>query len=93
MARNAGFLLRNIPQARARASAHLSSAVRLAREIGAKGVLGQALTDLGRLQRAVGDESEATVTLSEAVTVLESIAATGPLQDARWALEEAGIGA
>lgn len=87
MAKNVGFLLRSIPQARRKAREYLEAAIRLAREIEAKGVLGQALTDLGRLQRASGNEGAARATLSESVAILEGIEATEYLRDAREALD------
>lgn len=83
MAKNVGFLLRNVPQAKAKAGEHLRAAVEICGEIGAKGVRGQALLDLGRLLDASGRKEEAHDALEEAVTVLEACDATAYLEEAR----------
>ena len=57
----------------------------LAREIGAKGVLGQALLDLARLRDASGDAPAAGAALEEAEEVLEACQATGYLEEVRRA--------
>lgn len=83
MARNVGFLLKNLPHARTRAAEHLEASVGLAREIGAKGVLGQALLDLARLRDVCGEVPAARAALKEAEQVLEACQATGYLEEVR----------
>ena len=49
MARNIGFLIKNVPWAAKKAEEHFHKALETAREVGMKGVLGQTYLDLGIL--------------------------------------------
>ncbi|GAI10282.1 unnamed protein product [marine sediment metagenome] len=59
VAKNIGFLIKNVPFASKKAEAHFKKAIEVAKEIGAKGVLGQAYLDLGLLHRAKGRTDQA----------------------------------
>ena len=69
---NIGFLLRHLPFAKKHAENHLKRAVSLADEIGAKGIKGQALLDLGRLYMSKRRNNDAREYLIESIKVFES---------------------
>ena len=54
MAKNIGFILKNVPSAAKKAVEHFNRAIEGAKEIGAKGIEGQAYLDLGHLQKLKG---------------------------------------
>ena len=51
IAKNIGFLVKNVPFASIKAEGHLNKAIEVAKEIGAQGILGQAYLDLGLLHK------------------------------------------
>lgn len=51
IAKNIGFLVKNVPSAGRKAEAYYRKAIEVAKEIGANGTLGQVYLDLGRLQQ------------------------------------------
>ena len=69
---NLGFLMGHFPFARARAERHLKQALYLADEIGAKGIKGQALLDLGRLNARKRRNKDARKYLAAAIDVFEA---------------------
>ncbi len=69
--RNLGFLLRELPFAARRASAHFSQAIEAAKEIGAKGTLALAHLDLGKLHKAKERNKLAREHILEAIRLFE----------------------
>ncbi len=90
MAKNIGFLAKSVPSARRKAEDHFNKAIEVAREIGAKGVLGQIYLDLGLLHMAKNKRDEARVCLTEAVGLFEQCEAKVYLKQAQEVLERLG---
>jgi class 3 adenylate cyclase/tetratricopeptide (TPR) repeat protein len=88
MARNVGFLLRNVPSAAKKAEDHLSKAIKVAKDIGATGILGQAYLGLGLLHKQKGENDKAKECISEALGLFEECEAEVYLKEAREALEK-----
>jgi len=86
LARNLGFLIRDIPFAGKKAEDHFTKAIAVAKEIGAKGVLGQAYLDLGLLYKAKGRVEQARKYISEAVQLFEECEAEIYLKQAKEAI-------
>jgi tetratricopeptide (TPR) repeat protein len=86
VAKNIGFLIKNVPFASKKAEEHFSRAIKVAKEIGAKGLLGMAYLDLGLLHRVKGKTEEARKCLSEAIQIFEQTEAEGFLKQAKEAL-------
>jgi len=84
--KNSGFLLKTIPFASKRADCHFNKAIETARDIGAKGILGQAYLDLGLLHKAK-KKDHAKKCISEAVQLFEQCKADVYLKQANEALE------
>jgi len=87
MARNIGFLVKDLPLASKKAEDHLNESIRAAREIGANWVLGQAYLNLGFLHRASGKRDQARECLAAAIQVLEQCEAEVYLKQAKETLE------
>jgi tetratricopeptide (TPR) repeat protein len=87
MAKEITFLAKDLPFARKRAEDHLHTAMEIAQQIGAKGVLGQAHFDLGLLHKAKGRKEQAKKWISQAVDLFEQCQAEVYLKRAREALE------
>ncbi len=86
MAKNIGFVLKNIPSAEKKAKHHFNKALEIAKEIGAKGTLGQTYIDLGRLHNAKGRSDQARDCFIAAVENLEECHSEGYLKQAKEAL-------
>jgi len=86
MAKNIGFLIKNIPFASKKAEDHFNRAVEVAKEIGAKGTMGMAYLDLGLLYRMKGKTEQARKCLSEAIQIFEQTEAEIYLKQAKEAL-------
>jgi tetratricopeptide (TPR) repeat protein len=86
MAKNMGFLIKNVPFARKKAEEHFIRAIEVAKEIGAKGTMGMAYLDLGLLHRMKGKTGQAKKCISEAIQIFEQSEAEGFLKQAREAL-------
>jgi tetratricopeptide (TPR) repeat protein len=71
MAKNVGFLVKNVPFAGRKAEEHFNKAIEVAKEIGAKGLLGTVYLDLGLLHRAKRRKDQARKCLSEAIQIFE----------------------
>ena len=71
MARNVGFILKNVPSAGKKAEDHFKKAIEVAKEMGANTILGRALLDLGLLYRARGKSDQAGKCLTEAIQIFE----------------------
>jgi tetratricopeptide (TPR) repeat protein len=87
MAKNVGFILKNVPSAVKKAAEHFNKAIEVAKEIGAKGLEGQAYLDLGRLHQAKGRIDQARDCFSGAVRILEECESEVILKQAYEALE------
>jgi tetratricopeptide (TPR) repeat protein len=85
--KNAVFLAKTLPIASKRAEYHFNKAIDLAKEIGAKGVEGQAYFDLGMLYKTKKKKDLAKQYISKAVQVFEETNAEVYLEQARQALE------
>ncbi len=83
MAKNIGFLIKNVPFARRKAEVHLNNAVRLSEKIGAKGTVALASLDLGLLYKAKGKKEQARVYLTKAIEIFEQCQAEKYLKQAQ----------
>jgi tetratricopeptide (TPR) repeat protein len=86
MAKNIGFLVRNVPSADNKAQEHFSKAIEVAEEIGAKNVLGPACLDLGLLHEAKRRKDQARERISEAINIFQECEAEIYLKQAKEAL-------
>jgi tetratricopeptide (TPR) repeat protein len=78
----------NVPVAAKRAAQHFNKALEVAKEIGAKGILGQAFLDLGLLDKTEGRVEEARRRISDAIQIFEECGAEVVLKQARQALQD-----
>jgi tetratricopeptide (TPR) repeat protein len=83
VAKNIGFLLKNVPFAAKKAENHFQKAIDLAQEIGAKGFLGQATLELGLLHKIKKRNDEARKCISDAVRLFEECEADVFLKQAQ----------
>ena len=90
VAKNIGFLVKNVPFAAKKAENHFRKAIKLAQEIGAKGLLGQVTLELGLLHKIKGRTDEARKCISDAVRLFEECEADVFLKQAREALAALG---
>jgi tetratricopeptide (TPR) repeat protein len=86
MAKNIGFLVRNVPFAGKKAEEHFNKAIELAKEIGKKDVLGPAYLDLGLLHEAKRRKAQARECISEAINIFQECEAETYLKQAKEAL-------
>ena len=86
MAKNIGFIIRNVPSAGKKAEDHFNKAIEVAKEIGAKGTLGQAYLDLGLLHKAKGKNVQAQEYITKAIQILEQCETEVFLKQAKEAL-------
>lgn len=86
VAKNFGFLIKNVPFADKKAQLHFNKAIETAKEIGAKGFLGLANLDLGLLHKAKKRKDQAKKCISEAVQLFEQCEAEVYLKQAKEAL-------
>lgn len=86
VAKNIGFLVKNIPSASKKAEAYFGKAIEVAGEIGAKGILGLAYLDLARVHKAKKRDAQATECLTKAIETLTNCGATAYLKQAKEAL-------
>jgi tetratricopeptide (TPR) repeat protein len=86
LAKNLGFLIKTVPFAHKKAEEHLTIAIETAKEIGAKGLLGQAYFDMGRLRQTKGKTDEARKYISDAIQLFEECEADVYLKQAKEAL-------
>jgi len=84
--RNFGFLIRNILFVSKKAEYHFNTAIDISKDIGAKGILGQAWFGLGSLHIAKGRIEQARKCFYEAVQVFEICDAKVYLKQAQAAL-------
>jgi len=86
MAKNIGFLIKNVPFASKKAEEHFNRAIEVAKETGSKGTTGMAYLDLGLLYRTKGKTEQAKKCLSEAIQIFEETEAEGFLKQSKEAL-------
>jgi tetratricopeptide (TPR) repeat protein len=86
MAKNVGFLIKNVPFASKKAEEHFNRAIAVAKEIGAKGTMARAYFDLGLLYKMKGKTEQARKCISEAIQIFEQTEAEGLLTQAKEAL-------
>jgi tetratricopeptide (TPR) repeat protein len=87
IARNIGFLVKNVPFADKKADNHFHKAIEIAEEIGAKSISGPAYLDWGRLHKAKKRKDQARECISKAVKLFEQCEADVYLKQANEALE------
>jgi len=87
LAKNIGFLMKNIPLAGKKAENHYNRTIDVAREIGAKGTLGLACLDLGLLYKLKKKPDKAKEYISESIEIFEQCQAESYLKKAKNALE------
>jgi tetratricopeptide (TPR) repeat protein len=87
IAKNIGFLVKNVPFASKKAEYHFNKAIEVAEEIGAKGTLAQAYLDLGRLHNVKSRRDQARACLTSSLELFEEGEAEGFLKQTREALE------
>jgi len=87
MAKNIGFLVKNVPFATKTAEKHFSKAIELFEEIGARSYLGQAHLSLGLLYKAKKKTTEARQNILEAIDLFKECGAEAHLKRAGEALE------
>jgi predicted ATPase/class 3 adenylate cyclase len=85
--KNIGFLIKNVPMAAKNAEKHLSKAIEIADEIGAKGILGQAFLDLGLLHKVKKRTGRAKDCISKAIRNFEECEADVYLKQAHEEFE------
>jgi tetratricopeptide (TPR) repeat protein len=90
IAKNVGFLMKNVPFASKKAEDHFNKAIEVAKEIGAKGVLGQVYLNLGLLHKAKGRTEQAKKCISEAIQLFETSEAEAYLKQAKEAMASLG---
>jgi len=83
MARNIGFIIKNVPTAAKKADAHLARVIDKAAGIGYTGYIGHARGALGRIHQAKGKKDKARECFSEAARIFEECQAHTLLQQAR----------
>ena len=85
MAKNIGFIIKNVPSAAKKAEDHLIKALGVAEDIGSKSVLGKAHLNLGFLHKRKGKTDQAKESISQAIQVFEQ----GELENCLKAAKEA----
>jgi tetratricopeptide (TPR) repeat protein len=86
MAKNVGFLLKNVPVASRNAEEHYQKAIELSEEIGANGYRGVSYLGLGQLYQARKKTDKAREYIGRAIEILEDCQAEQFLQQAKQAL-------
>ena len=87
MAKNIGFLVKNVPFASKKAEDHFSSAIEISKKIGDKPNLSQAYFNLGLLYKAKKKKAQAKKFISDAIKIFEEYGAEVYLEQAKGALE------
>ena len=85
LAKNIGFLMKNVPFASQKAEAHFNKAIEVAKEIGAKSLLGQAYVGLCLLHRSKRRKDLARECISEAIQIFEECEAETYVKQAKEA--------
>jgi tetratricopeptide (TPR) repeat protein len=83
LAKNIGFLVKNVPFADKKADSHLNEAIQIAKEIDDKSHLGPAYLDLGLLHKAKKRTDQAKECITKAIELFEQCEAEVFLQQAK----------
>ena len=86
MAKNIGFLAKNVPFAKKKAEEHFNKAIELYKGFGIKSFLGQAYLSLGSLYKATKRTDQAKQCFLEAIDIFQECEAVGWLKQANEAL-------
>ena len=86
MAKNVGFILKNVPSADKKAQDHFNKAIEFAKKIGAKGTEGLAYLDLGRLHKVKSRSDKARDCFSRSIQLFEESELDAYLKQAKEAL-------
>jgi len=86
LAKNIGFLIKNVPAAAEKAEKHFHKALEIGEELGSKSIIAMVCLDLGRLHKAKKRNQEAKTFISRAIKIFEEIEAGAFLRQARAAL-------
>ncbi|MBW2564091.1 MAG: AAA family ATPase, partial [Deltaproteobacteria bacterium] len=87
IAKNIGFIAKNVPFASKKAEGHFKKVIEIAEKMGAKTIMGGACLDLGLLHKAKKRKDQANKFISEAVKLFEQCEADVYLKQANEALE------
>mgnify|MGYP000470573014 FL=1 len=87
MLKNIGFLIKNLPGASKKAEDHFNKAIKVAKEIGANGLLGPAYLDLGLFFKAKKRTKQAKECITRAIEIFVQSEANIYLKHANEALE------
>ncbi len=87
IAKNIGFIAKNVPFASKKAEGHFKKVIKVAEEMGAKVIMGSAYLDLGLLYKAKKRKNLAIQFISDAVKIFEQCEADILLKQANEALE------
>jgi tetratricopeptide (TPR) repeat protein len=86
LARNIGFMVKNVPSAAKKAEDQFNRAIKIAKEVGSNIYLARAYLDLGLLHKAKKRTDQAKECISKAVELFEQCEAEVFLQQAKAAL-------
>ena len=81
--RNMGFILKNVPTAMKKAEYHFGREIKLAREIGAMGIVAQSHLDLGIIYKLRKRDAQAIEHLQKAIPIFEETNAYVYLEQAK----------
>ena len=87
IAKNIGFLVKNVPFAAKKAEEHFNKAIELFKEIGMKGYLGVAYLSLGLLYKATKRTDKARQCILEAINIFQECEAEAYLKQANEAFD------
>jgi tetratricopeptide (TPR) repeat protein len=90
MAKNIGFLVKNVPFAGKKAEEHFNKAIEIFKEIGAKGFLGQVYLSLGLLYKATKRTDQARQCILKSIDIFRECEAEAYLKQANEALDSLG---
>jgi hypothetical protein len=90
MARNIGFLVKQVPFASKTAEEHFNKAIVVSEEIGTNGLLGLAYLDIGLLYKTRNRTDRARQCVSQAIQIFEKCEAEEHLVRAKEALASLG---
>jgi tetratricopeptide (TPR) repeat protein len=87
LVRNLPFFLRKLPRAAKHAEHHFKAAIRIADQINAKGIKGQASLDLGRLYQSKKRYNLAVPLITESIALFKQLGADRHLERAQAVLD------
>jgi tetratricopeptide (TPR) repeat protein len=90
MAKNIGFLIKNVPFADKKAQSHFNRAIQIAEKIGAKGILGTVYLDLGLLHKAKKRKDQARDCILKATQIFQECETESYLHKAQEAIGSLG---